>query len=349
MAELVEEVERAAQTSARVLITGETGVGKELIAGQIHQRSPRRHRPFVAVNCAGLSETLLESELFGHVRGSFTGAYRDKPGKFELANSGSLFLDEVGEMSPRMQGLLLRVLETGDVQKVGADRDCGRVDTRIFAATNRDLARLVENGSFRQDLYYRLLVLHLRVPPLRERGGDIRELADYFVARWEREYGQRRKLAPETYAALEAYAWPGNIRQLENAILRTLIRSTGELILPRELPGEIMRDNLAPPVVASAEHRGSVVDQLYEQMRRGGNFWTAVYQPYKRHDLTRDDLREIVRRGLVQTHGHYVGLAQLFNLERSEYRKLLAFLRAQQCLIDYRQFRYASQAGPQHC
>jgi transcriptional regulator with PAS, ATPase and Fis domain len=165
MMELSEEVARVARSDAKVLVTGESGVGKELIAQSIHTHSGRAQRPFVAVNCAGIPETLLESELFGHERGSFTGAYRDKPGKFEVADRGTLFLDEIGEMTLRMQGLLLRFLETGEIQKVGADNVIGRVDVRIVSSTNRNLREMTSLGTFREDLFYRLNVIHLEVPP----------------------------------------------------------------------------------------------------------------------------------------------------------------------------------------
>jgi len=169
IAELSQEIDRIARSDAKVLITGESGVGKELVAHAIHQRSPRSARPMVAVNCAGLPETLLESELFGHVKGSFTGAYRDKQGKLEMADRGSIFLDEIGEMTLRMQGLLLRFMETGELQKVGADRVAGHVNVRVIAATNRNLRDMISEGTFREDLFYRLNVIHLVVPPLRER------------------------------------------------------------------------------------------------------------------------------------------------------------------------------------
>src|SRR4029077_14767804 len=168
-------------SDAKVLITGESGVGKELVAHAIHRLSGRAQRQMIAVNCAGLPETLLESELFGHVKGSFTGAYRDKQGKLELAEQGTVFLDEIGEMTLRMQGLLLRFLETGELQKVGADRIVGRGDVRVIAATNRNLRDLIAQGQFREDLFYRLNVIHLIVPPLRERREDIPLLIDHFL------------------------------------------------------------------------------------------------------------------------------------------------------------------------
>src|SRR2546426_7161125 len=170
---LNEEIDQVARSDSKVLITGESGVGKELVARSVHSRSGRATRPFAPVNCAGLPETLLESELFGHVKGSFTGAYRDKPGKLELADTGTVFLDEIGEMTLRMQGLLLRFLETGELQKVGTDQSAGIVDVRVVAATNRDLREMIGLNQFREDLFYRLNVIHLVVPPLRERKEDI--------------------------------------------------------------------------------------------------------------------------------------------------------------------------------
>jgi len=184
MRNLREEIEGIALSDAKVLITGESGVGKELVARAIHRESSRAGGPFVAMNCAGLPDTLLETELFGHVRGSFTGAYRDKVGKLELGAQGTLFMDEIGEMTLRMQGLLLRFLETGELQKVGADRSVTRVNVRVVSATNRDLRQLIAEGTFREDLYYRLNVIHLIVPPLRERQQDIPVLVDHFLRRF---------------------------------------------------------------------------------------------------------------------------------------------------------------------
>src|SRR3954452_5003237 len=184
MGELRDEIGRISASEAKVLVTGESGVGKELVARAIHSGSPRASAPFVAMNCAGLPETLLESELFGHVKGSFTGAYRDKAGKLELADRGTMFLDEMGEMTLRMQGLLLRFLETGELQKVGSDRASAIVNVRVIAATNRDLKQLIDQGTFREDLYYRLNVIHLHVPALRERKADIPLLIEHFLERF---------------------------------------------------------------------------------------------------------------------------------------------------------------------
>src|SRR5687768_6302210 len=184
IAELSQEIDRIARSDAKVLVTGESGVGKELVAHAIHQRSPRAQKPMVAVNCAGLPETLLESELFGHVKGSFTGAYRDKQGKLELADGGTIFLDEIGEMTLRMQGLLLRFMETGELQKVGADRAAGRVNVRVIAATNRKFRYMIADGSFREVLFIRLIVIHLTVAPFRERREDVAPLFEHFLSQF---------------------------------------------------------------------------------------------------------------------------------------------------------------------
>src|SRR2546427_560660 len=213
LTDLRQEIDRVARTDAKVLITGESGTGKEVVARQVYALGSRFGRPFVAVNCAGLPETLLESELFGHVRGSFTGAYRDKPGKLEVADEGTIFLDEIGEMTLRMQGLLLRFLETGEIQKVGADRTGSRVDVRTIAATNRDLRQMIAQGQFREDLFYRLNVIHLMVPALRERRADIPPLTEHFVARLSRPgTGSPRIISPEAMELLVNYHWRGNYK-----------------------------------------------------------------------------------------------------------------------------------------
>src|SRR5215207_956917 len=217
--ELVEEIERIASSDAKVLVTGESGVGKELVATAIHRRSPRASRQLVTVNCAGLPETLLESELFGHVKGSFTGAYRDKIGKLELADGGTIFLDEIGEMTLRMQGLLLRFMETGELQKVGSDRVSTRVNVRVIAATNRNLRDMITQGTFREDLFYRLNVIHIVVPPLRERREDIPSLVEQFLAQFTAaNRSSISSIAPAAMRAFHEYSWPGNVRELENVI-----------------------------------------------------------------------------------------------------------------------------------
>jgi transcriptional regulator with PAS, ATPase and Fis domain len=325
-----------AKVDARILITGESGVGKELIAAYLHGASARAMRPFVTVNCAGLSETLLESELFGHVKGSFTGAYRDKPGKFELAHTGTLFLDEVGEMTPRMQGMLLRVLATGELQKVGSDRSLHGIDCRVISATNRSLRDLVLSGGFREDLYYRLNVIHVEIAPLRERDEDIPLLIDHCLRRLQAQTGVVREIDPETRARLRRYHWPGNVRQLENVIQR-LVLDDGHTLAPEDLPGE--REPEVSPLISTADRRRGTAPALYQKIREGGSFWDVVYDPYNRHEMTRGDLCELIRIGLTDARGNYRSLTSLLNIASADYKRLMSFLRRQQCLLPFREFR----------
>jgi two-component system response regulator HydG len=229
-------MEKAAQADATALICGESGTGKELVARQIHQLSPRRNRPFVAVHCAALAESLLESELFGHERGAFTGAVKRKLGRFELAEGGTLLLDEIGELSPSVQTKLLRVLQEKEIQRVGGEQSL-KIDVRVLAATHRDLKQLVEKGSWREDLYYRLHVLPITVPPLRERPEDIALLAQHFVEKHRKSTHSRvRGLTQAANDALARYAWPGNVRELENAMEQALVFAEGEWLDEGDLP-----------------------------------------------------------------------------------------------------------------
>jgi DNA-binding NtrC family response regulator len=231
-----EVLRRAAATRATVLILGESGTGKELIAQALHQESPRRDKPFVKVHCAALSENLLESELFGHERGAFTGAVARKEGRFELADGGTLFLDEIGEISPSVQVKLLRVLQQREFERVGGTQTL-KVDVRIVAATHRDLAAEVKAGRFREDLYYRLNVVAITLPPLRERKSDVPALVNHFIDKYDEAYGKEvRGLAPGTLQALLAYDWPGNIRELENAIERAVVLSPNTELTAEDLP-----------------------------------------------------------------------------------------------------------------
>jgi two-component system, NtrC family, response regulator AtoC len=217
-----EMIAKVAATNAAVLLTGESGVGKEVAARAIHRASPRAERPFLKVNCAALPEELLESELFGHQRGSFTGAYRDKPGKFELAEKGTLMLDEIGEVPFRLQAKLLHVLQDGEFARVGGERVL-ESDVRVLAATNRDLEAEIRAGRFREDLYYRLNVIEIRIPPLRERRDEIPALIDYFLKTANAEYGRSLDIPLSTRRLIAEHAWPGNIRELENVIKRVVV------------------------------------------------------------------------------------------------------------------------------
>ncbi|RFC44200.1 MAG: nitrogen regulation response regulator NtrX [Verrucomicrobia bacterium] len=216
---------KVAPTEATVLIQGENGTGKELVALSLYHSSTRSHLPYIRVNCAALSENLMESEFFGHEKGAFTGAMERREGRFELANGGTLLLDEISEISPRLQAKLLRVLQEKEFERVGGVKTI-QVDVRVLATTNRDLRKAVEKGDFREDLYYRLNVFPVSVPPLRERTGDIRVLAEYFLARFAKQYNRSDlHLSPECHAALDAHRWPGNVRELQNAVERAVIMS----------------------------------------------------------------------------------------------------------------------------
>ena len=227
MEEIIRRAERVAETKSTVLITGETGTGKELVARAIHNRSAQRDMPLIKVNCAAIPESLLESELFGHVRGAFTGALTTKKGKFALADGGTIFLDEIGTMTPALQSKLLRVLQEREFEPLGSERT-ERVDVRVIAATNRDLRQMVADGKFQEDLFYRLNVIPIELPPLRERRDDIPALVEHFVRKHAQRTGRRIERIEDTaLAALQQYDWPGNVRELENTIERAVVLSTG--------------------------------------------------------------------------------------------------------------------------
>jgi DNA-binding NtrC family response regulator len=339
--DLRQEVLRVARSDAKVLITGESGVGKEIVARAIHAEGPRQNNDFVAVNCAGLPETLLESELFGHVKGSFTGAYRDKPGKLEMAHQGTVFLDEVGEMTLRMQGLLLRFLETGELQKVGSERSGSVVNVRVIAATNRNLRHLIDQGQFREDLFYRLNVIHLAIPPLRDHRADVPTLIQHFLDRFAQKRATTRNVefAPEAMQMLTKYAWPGNVRELENVIERLLVTAPGDTVTPRDLPMELQQPrNLI--VRPKHERRRTVADDLYKKLTEDReSFWTAVYPLYMQREITRGHVRDLVRKGLENARGNYKIVAKLFNMEQREYKRFLNFLRKHDCQLPFQEYR----------
>jgi two-component system response regulator AtoC len=243
-------IDRVAGTDATVLVLGESGVGKELVTRAIHDKSPRCGRPFVKVNCAALPLELLESELFGYERGAFTGAHRQKPGKFELANTGTIFLDEIGEMPMPVQAKLLQVLQDREFCRLGSESDI-RVDVRVIAATNKDLARLVQHGNFREDLYYRLNVLNIHVPPLRERREEIPVLVGHLLDVYSREYGRpRQEVSAETMRRFMDYHWRGNVRELEN-IVKRIVALGNETQVVQELTGSLAGAPAPPPDAAA--------------------------------------------------------------------------------------------------
>jgi transcriptional regulator with PAS, ATPase and Fis domain len=340
IAALEQEVDRVARSDTKVLITGETGVGKEIVAHSIHARGPRAANPFAPVNCAGLPENLLESELFGHVKGSFTGAYRDKPGKLETANMGTAFLDEIGEMSLRMQGLLLRFLETGELQKVGVDGHGRHVNVRVIAATNRNLREMITQGTFREDLFYRLNVIHIVVPPLRERRDDIPALIDHFLARFgASNHSPIDGISPDAMKALTSYSWPGNVRELENVIERIVVTVQHSTIEVADLPAEI-RGHDGVALRPKRERRRTVADDLYKRLiEQRESFWSTVYPLFMEREITRGNVREIVRRGLEEARGNYKIVSRLFNMEPRDYKRFLNFLRKHDCQIPFKDYR----------
>ncbi len=305
MGEVYQFIARVAPTPSTVLICGESGTGKELVARAIHQNSPRADQPFVAINCAAITETLLESELFGHERGAFTGAVAQKKGQLEVADGGTVFLDEIAELSPALQAKLLRVLQERDCLRVGGTRPV-RLDIRVIAATNQDLPTAVREGRFRQDLYYRLNVVCLTMPPLRDRREDIPLLASYFAAK----YGERCKrcvqgVSSEARACLARYDWPGNVRELENAIERAVVLGSSEFILPEDLPEIFLETGSAAGDSATGYYEA--VRKLKKQLilnaveQAGGNFTEAAkllgVHPNYLHRLIRNlDLRMALKK-----------------------------------------------------
>ncbi|WP_396936970.1 sigma-54 interaction domain-containing protein [Mycolicibacterium sp.] len=347
MRALEAEADHAARSDAKVLITGETGTGKEVVARLIHQRSPRASSNMVTLNCAGLPDSLLESELFGHVKGSFTGAYRDKPGLLETAPNGTVFLDEVGEMTPRMQVVLLRFLETGEIQRIGAERSHTRVNVRLITATNRNLEAEVLAGAFREDLFFRLNVVRLHIPPLRDRIDDIVPLVDYYL-HW---YGQAHRtsppaISPEAQELLRTYRWPGNVRELRNVVERIVLKTDGAVLRPADLPIEITRsiERREPADVRGRDDaaQASRADELAAMMlKHGQSFWSAVYPVFMSRDITRADLRRIIQLGLEETRGNYRVLVESFNMPAGDYKRFLSFLRKHDCHLPFQQFRAA--------
>jgi len=298
MRDLFQLLETVAQSSSTVLVTGETGTGKELAARAIHHNSPRRAQRFVAINCSAIPETLLEAELFGHVRGAFTGAVTTRAGRFEQAHRGTLFLDEIGTMSPALQAKLLRVLQSREFERIG-DAHPVRVDVHVIAATNSDLAKMVEQGAFREDLYYRLNVIPIHVPALRERREDVPLLVQHFIERLCREQTPPRTpmtVSQEAMRLLMSFPWPGNVRQLENTVERAIALSPGRpQIEVKDLPPDVQRVAAAPELFGVLFPDGGIDFDAYV---------TAIE-------------RALIRQSLERTHGNKRQAAKLLNLKRT--------------------------------
>jgi two-component system nitrogen regulation response regulator GlnG len=317
MQQVFKLIGQLAASEATALITGESGTGKELVARAIYHHSNRNRQPFLAVNCAAIPEQLLESELFGHERGAFTGATLQRIGKFEQCNRGTLFLDEIGDMTPATQTKILRVLQSGAFERVGGNQPI-QADVRIIAATNKALEQAVAARQFREDLFYRLNVVRVRIPPLRERREDIRLLVNYFLKKFARDQsGPPRSIAPAALKLLEQYHWPGNVRELENAIRRALVLAKGEAILATDLPAEINGQGTGPsaPASLSAAEAG-VADvallarQLFQWARRDPRL--KVIPAVE---------RALVIQALKEADGNQVHAAKLLGITRATLRK----------------------------
>jgi DNA-binding NtrC family response regulator len=300
MQEVFRLVEQVAPARSTVLITGESGTGKELIAKAIHEASPRAGRPFVTVNSSNIPSELLESELFGHTRGAFTGAVAAKKGLFEVADGGSIFLDEIGDIPPETQVRLLRVIQEREFTPLG-DTTPRRVDVRIVAATNIDLKEAVRQGTFREDLYYRLAVVPIELPPLRDRVEDILPLAQHFIQKYNEENGRNvsEQLSPDVLALLEAYSWPGNVRELENTIERAVVIAPGD-----EITKECLRTEISDPKSVVAGHHDGASNAAVTDIGRGINF----YEEVRRFEI------DLIRRALEQTGGHQSRAARLLGM-----------------------------------
>jgi two-component system nitrogen regulation response regulator GlnG len=311
MQEMCKAIGRIAPEDVNVLILGESGTGKELVARAIYHHSRRTHKPFLVINCAAIPENLLESELFGHEKGAFTGADRRRIGKFEQCDTGTLFLDEVGDMAPALQAKMLRVLQEQRFERVGGNETV-QTQVRVLAATNRDLKKLVEEGRFRSDLYYRLNVVTIRIPPVRDRPEDVPELAHHFLFRFNRELNRDvRAFAPEVLELLQAYSWPGNVRELQSAIKQALLRSSGHVVWPEDLPEEVRPAVPALPLPMESQDLSRFAEALLQDQREQGDL-------YRKAVLALD--RALLSAVLHQTQGHQAQTSKLLGISRGTLR-----------------------------
>ena len=312
---LREKIKAAARVSSSVLVTGESGTGKELVAKAIHEYSERRSCKFVAVDCGALPDELIESELFGHKRGAFTTAIADKPGLFEEANGGTLFLDEIANTSRRFQAKLLRVLQDRQLRRLG-DVIVRKLDLRVIAATNCELLPMVRRGEFREDLFYRLNVFPIQVPPLRRRMEDVPLLVDYMLR------GRGKTMSNAAVAKLLTYTFPGNIRELENVVESAVCTAMGPVI--------DVDDVTLPLETEQPWHLENVIV---------GDFWESVARPYTERLITKNQVEHLIRQGLERTGGSYKKMLPLFRIAESDYKRFMDFLRRHHCNIDFRGYR----------
>jgi transcriptional regulator with PAS, ATPase and Fis domain len=332
MKNLFNQIRLAAANIATVLIEGESGTGKELVARAIHETGPRAKGPFIAIDCGAIPETLIEAELFGSKRGAYTGAVADRPGLFEAANHGTIFLDEISNTTIALQAKLLRVIQEREIRRIGETK--GRViDVRLIVATNQNLEVLANAGQFRKDLLFRLNVLHVKLPPLRERREDIPLLAHSFLKKLNTLNSARKCFAPTVVEQLSMQRFPGNVRELQNAIERAFIWTKGIVIT------EVHSDS----PVSSADGRTDEVAIWFKDISEGKkDFWSAVHTRYKRRDISREKILAFVDFGLRSTRGSYKTMASMFHLKEKEYRRFMDFLRRNDCLLDFRPYRKAA-------
>lgn len=316
--EMCKDIGRIAPQDVNVLISGESGTGKELVARAIYHHSPRADKPFLAINCAAIPEGLLESELFGHEQGAFTGASRRRIGKFEQCDGGTIFLDEIGDMAPFLQAKILRLLQEQRFERVGGNETV-QTHVRVLAATNHDLDKAVGDGGFRKDLYYRLRGVSVRVPPLRERLDDVAELAHYFLFRFNQELGGAvRAFPPETLEILQSYSWPGNVRQLQSVVRESILRARGHILFPEFLPEELHRPQNVTAVPGLTEQEPSLDSFIANLLRQGGQ---------DLHARATDALdRVLYARVLGHTRGNQTQASEMLGISRNTLRQKLRAL-----------------------
>jgi transcriptional regulator with GAF, ATPase, and Fis domain len=322
------KIQIAARNTATVLIEGESGTGKELVAKAIHAAGPRAKEPFIAVDCGAIPEALIETELFGAKKGSYTGAAADRPGLFEAADRGTIFLDEISNTTPALQAKLLRVIQEREVRRIGETRD-RRIDVRLIVATNANLEKLVNEARFRKDLFYRLKVLYIKTPPLRNRRDDIPMLAQTFLQKLNAANGLKKYFGPGVLNHLSIQTFPGNVRELQNAIERAFFSAKGGAITEVPLENQVQSPGDADEVTS-----------WFKELSEGRkDFWSAIHNRYKRRDISREKILALVDLGLRSTRGSYKSLASRFHLKERDYRRFMDFLRRNECLLDFRPYR----------
>jgi DNA-binding NtrC family response regulator len=331
---MLDQIGKIAPLEANVLIEGETGAGKELVARAIHEQSGRIRTRYKPLNCSALPDHLVESELFGHSKGAFTGATRNKTGLFEAASGGTLFLDEISTLPLSLQSRLLRVLEEKKIRRVG-DTEERRVNTRVIAATNENLGKLVKEGHFRRDLYHRLNVFLVEVPPLRDRLSDLEELSAHFLSQFSQESGKSVSISADAIRGLKKYHFPGNVRELRNLLESLFYTSQTGVITFKDIESRLSIEGISRSR-SSSNQPSNILDSLIAGY---GNFWNLVRDPFLKRDLSRKDVKWILSRGLEVCHGNYKELTIYFGMKPSDYKRFMTFLAKYECRVDFRPYR----------